>query len=189
VQQNGTEVRFPAGLAHVHRLEERAFAGDAVGVAGDVVEADGLHGPSPPRVDPSVGGLLHEPLGGQLRQESGGGLAGEGVLPPGVEGQLCHGAQELPREDVGVRQVDDGLLVGLSEEGPGVLHQVLIERVLEGHEHGQGLAVAPARTARLLPGGKDRPGVSRDDHAVERADVDAHLERVGRRHPREQAPL
>ena len=68
VQEHGAHVGLPVGLARVHRLEEHAVAGDAVGVAGDVVEADGLHGPSPPRVDPAVGRFLHETLGGQLAE-------------------------------------------------------------------------------------------------------------------------
>ncbi len=108
---------------------------------------------------------------------------------PTVKGQLGHGAQQLPREDVGVGQIDDGLLVGLAEEGLGVFHQILVERVLKAHKDGQGIAVAPPRAARLLPGGKHRPRVARDDDAVERADVDAHLQGVGRGDPREEAPL
>ena len=189
VQEHGAHVGLPVGLACVHRLEEHAVAGDAVGIAGDVVEADGLHRPSPPRVDPAVRRFLHEALRGQLSEHVADVRRREDVFACGFEGKLGHGAQQLPREDVGVGKIDDGLLVGLSEEGLGVLHQILVERVLKAHKDGQGVAVAAARPARLLPRGKHRPRVARDDDAVERADVDAHLEGVGRGDPREEAPL
>ena len=160
VQQHGAQVGLPVGLTRVHRLEEHAVAGDAIGISRDVVEADGLHGPSPPRVDPAVRRILHEALGSEIAKQLAGMRRREDFFAFYVKGQFGHGAQQLPREDVGVGQVDDGLLVGLAEERFGVLHQVLIQRVLEGHEHRQGIAVAAPRAARLLPRGKHRPRVA-----------------------------
>ena len=58
-------------------------------------------------------------------------------------------------------------------------HEPLVELVLPGHEDGQRLLPGPAGPARLLPERCDRAGEAVEDAGVERADVDAELERAG----------
>ena len=60
--------------------------------------------------------------------------------------------------------------------------QVLIDRVVAGQQHGQAFVVPPAAAARLLPTAGDRAGIVHQQRHVERADVDAQLQRVGGRH-------
>ena len=67
-----------------------------------------------------------------------------------------------------------------AEERLRVSHEVLIERVVLGHEHAErALAAAPA-ASRLLPGAGDGTRVSGQHRGVEVANVYAQLHRVGR---------
>ncbi len=81
--------------------------------------------------------------------------------------------------DLLVLVVEDRRLDGAVEELVGVAAEELVERVLAGDVDGEP-APAPARAAPHLPqrghGARER----HDDRGVERADVDAELERVGR---------
>ena len=48
----------------------------------------------------------------------------------------------------GIRGIEHGALEGAVEEGIGVGHQVLVQRVRHGDEHDQGLAVLPRPPGR-----------------------------------------
>ena len=81
----------------------------------------------------------------------------------------------------GLFGIDDRVLGRLGEEVVGVAQQVLVDRVVAGQQHGQAFVVPAAAAARLLPTAGDRAGVIHQEGHVERADVDAQLERVGGR--------
>ena len=91
-------------------------------------------------------------------------------------------AVEHPR----VRVVEDGRFDAAAEQRLRLAHEVLVERVLARHEHGEAVA-APARPAPLLAQARHRAGEADRDRAVEQADVDSELERVRRRHAEELA--
>ena len=85
----------------------------------------------------------------------------------------------MPVEHARVRVVENRRLDGAGEERLGVAHEELVERVLARDENGD--AVTPAtRAAPLLAQRGDRAGERDRDRAVERADVDPELERIGR---------
>ena len=83
-------------------------------------------------------------------------------------------------EDARVRVVEDRRLDAAAEQRLGLAHEVLVERVLARDEHGEAVA-APPGAAPLLAQRRDRAREADRDRAVERADVDPELERVGRR--------
>ena len=84
----------------------------------------------------------------------------------------------MPVEDARVRVVEDRRLDAPLEQRLRLAHEVLVERVLARDEHGEPVAAA-AGAAPLLAQARDRPGEAGRDHAVEQADVDPQLERVG----------
>ena len=86
----------------------------------------------------------------------------------------------MPVEDARVRVVEDRRLDAAAEQRLGLAHEVLVERVLAGDEHREPVAAAPG-AAPLLAEARDRAREAGRDHAVEQADVDPELERVGRR--------
>ena len=97
----------------------------------------------------------------------------------GVERALVRGAEQVREVDRLVLVPDDRRLDRPLEELVGVAAEELVERVLAGDVDREA-AAATARAAPHLPQRRDRP---RERHAhgrVERADVDAELERVGR---------
>ncbi len=96
VQQHGAHVGLPVGLPRVHRLEKHTVAGDAVGIARDVVEADGLHGPSAARIDPAVGRFFHEALRGQLAEHVADVRRREDVFAAGVKGNSATAHSNCP---------------------------------------------------------------------------------------------
>ena len=78
----------------------------------------------------------------------------------------------------GLFGIDDGVLGRLGEEVIRMTQQILIDRVVAGQQHGEAFVVTPAAAARLLPTAGDRAGIVHQQRDVERADVDAELERV-----------
>ncbi len=76
---------------------------------------------------------------------------------------------------------DDRRLDRALEELVGVAAEELVERVLAGHVDGQAAPAPPGAPPHLAQGG-DRAREGHADGGVERADVDAELERVGRDH-------
>ena len=75
--------------------------------------------------------------------------------------------------------VDDRGFDPAREQRFRLSREELVERVLARDEHGQP-APAASGSPPLLPQGRDRARESDRDRAVEEADVDAELERVGR---------
>ena len=86
--------------------------------------------------------------------EQGGGNLGvspeDGELLIG-EGTLARRARQVRPQHVRVVRVDHRRLGGAVEQVGGVLDQVLVERIVLGHQHGQGGLASPARPPRLLP--------------------------------------
>ena len=66
-------------------------------------------------------------------------------------------------------------------------HVPLVELVVARHEHRGGTAGAAAGAADLLAHRRERAGEAVEHDRVERADVDAELERVGGHHAAELA--
>ena len=110
------------------------------------------------------------------------------VLLGGRERQLERGALHVVDEDVQVVGIDQRVLGRGIEEIRGIADNELIERRAAGDEHGRRPTAPSSRTSGSLPRGGDRPGVTGHDTDVERADVDAELQRVGR-DDRAHAPL
>ena len=82
--------------------------------------------------------------------------------------------------------VEDRRLHGPVEELVGVAAEELVEGVLAGDVDREA-AATPARTTPLLAQRRDGAGKGDRDRGVERADVDAELERVGRDHAEQLA--
>ena len=89
-------------------------------------------------------------------------------------------------EDPGVRVVEPGRLDPPLEQRLGLAHEELVERVLARDEDREAVPAAPG-PAPLLAQRGDRAGEADRDRAVELADVDPELERVGRRDPEQLA--
>ena len=82
-------------------------------------------------------------------------------------------------EHARVRVVEDRRLDPALEQRRRLAHEVLVERVLRGDEHREAV-LAAAGASPLLAQARDRAGEADRDRAVEVADVDPELERVGR---------
>ena len=87
-------------------------------------------GPDEAVLAPPQAAGLRQPLG--LQQA---GLAEVGLVGR-VEGPLVRRGLEVRPADVRVVEVDDRLLDAASQQAVGLAHEVLIERVLAGHQHG-----------------------------------------------------
>ena len=103
-----------------------------------------------------------------------------------VEGRLVGGGQDVAVEDAVIRVVEDRRLDSPAEQRLRLAHEVLVERVLAGDENREPVS-APAGASPLLAQAGDRAGEADRDRAVEQADVDSELERVGRRHAQQLA--
>ena len=106
------------------------------------------------------------------------------VLPAvrlgGRERQLERGALDVIDQDLQVVGVDEGVLGRRVEEVRRVADHELVERRARRHHHRRRPARPPPGPAEPLPRRRDRARVARQHRDVERADVDAELERVGR---------
>ena len=78
----------------------------------------------------------------------------------------------------GLSGIHDRMLGRLSEEVIRMMQQILIDRIVAGQQHGQALVVPAAAAAGLLPAAGDRARIVHQQRHIERADVDAQLERV-----------
>ena len=96
-----------------------------------------------------------------------------------LEWPLRRGTYQVAQQNRGVAGIDRRLLHGRAEERVRMLNVVLVQRVVAGNEHDHGFAVgAAAHAAGLLPEAHAAARVAGDDRHVQRADVDAQLERV-----------
>jgi hypothetical protein len=76
--------------------------------------------------------------------------------------------------------VDESVLGRAAEKIIRVPDDELVERRRGSDQHGARASAAAPGAARTLPGGRNRARVPGHDRRVERAYVDAELERVGR---------
>ena len=104
-----------------------------------------------------------------------------------VDRPLVRGADQVRQVDLLVLVMQDRRLDGAVEELVGVAAEELVERVLAGDVDGEPAPAAPGAAPHLAQRG-DGAGERHADRRVERADVDAELERVGR-DDREQLAL
>ena len=119
-------------------------------------------------------------------------LVAEGRAIVVVERRLEGCGADVAVEDARVRMVEDRGLHAALQERLRLAHEVLVESVLACDEHRETVA-APAGPSPLLAQGRDGAREADGDGAVEQADVDAQLERVGGRDAEQlafdQAPL
>ncbi len=87
-------------------------------------------------------------------------------------------ARDVPVEHPWVGVVEDRRLDLPVEQRSGLAHEVLVERVLRRDEDRQAVLAAPGASPLLAEAG-NRAGEADGDRAVEVADVDPELERVG----------
>src|ERR1700674_3998371 len=83
-------------------------------------------------------------------------------------------------EDFEIIGLDEGVLRRVAEEVVWMTHDELIERRRRSHQHGARTSAAAASAARALPGGGDGAGIAGHDDGIERADINAELERACR---------
>ena len=86
----------------------------------------------------------------------------------------------MPVEDARVRMVEDRGFDGSRQQGLGLAHEVLVERVLARHEHGE-TGCAAACPAPLLPQRRDGAGKPTDIAQSSEPMSIPELERVRRR--------
>ena len=183
-------------LVHVDRALVHARVGGA-GVdraeqpAGDLLH-DAHHRARPAQVGQGAGALGAGPvpargpsaqpsLGDEVVDEPPGARAEAGqVLGP--QRQLGRGREQLGAQHDGVVDVERGHLQRRGDEGVGMLDEVVVERVVTGHEHGEGLAPRSHRSPHLLPPRGPAPGPAGHHHRVEAVHVDAELQRRGGGH-------
>ena len=96
------------------------------------------------------------------------------------ERQLEGRALDVVHQDLQVVRVDEGVFGRRVEEVRRVAHDELVERRAGRHHDRRRSAGPAAGPAGALPRGRDRAGIARQHRHVERADVDAELEGVGR---------
>ena len=83
-------------------------------------------------------------------------------------------------QDVEVVGIDQRALRRRVEEVRRIPDDKLIERGAARHEHRGRSATAASGASGPLPGGRDRAGIAGHHAHVERADIDAELQRIGR---------
>ena len=79
------------------------------------------------------------------------------------------------------------MLAGAPENEVGMAHQVLVQRVVPGDQHAQGIVFAAPAAPGLLPRAGDAAGVARERGRVQPADVYAQFQRVRRHHAQQVA--
>ena len=125
----------------------------------------------------------------ELRQQLGP-LEGLGAERGGVrrlDRPLVGGGVDVGIEDPRVRVIEPRRLDLAPEQGLGLAHEELVERVLARDQHREPVTAAPGPSPLLAQRG-DGAGEAHRDRAVQLADVDAELERVGCRDS-EQLPV
>lgn len=150
-------------------LDGAAALAPDVGEIGSALPA----GPVPARCP-----LAQQLRGLQLRQQLGHGGTEELQVRFG-ERELRSGGTQVRGEDVGVVRVEDGRLHGLLEQRLGMVDEEGVQRVVAGHQDGQGALAGASGAARLLPQRRPGAGIARDDDGVQAGDVDAEFEGGG----------
>ena len=125
-----------------------------------------------PAVDQVVGHLGRRPA------------PNSGQVVVAQRGSSAAAAHRCGREHVRVAGVEHGRLDRLAEQRLGVVDEVGVQRVVAGDQHRQGALPGPAGPAGLLPQRRPGAGPAGEQHRVQPGDVDAELERVGRRRRR-----
>ena len=156
-------------------------------VRRDRAQAHGIGGvalarpvPLPRLVAVGIARAVHEAVLAQNHQHL---LHVDGAERVGAaERQLERRALHVIHQDVQVVGIDQRVLGRGVEEIRRMPGHELIDRRARRHHH-RGRPGRPASSAaRALPGGGNRARVAGHDRHIERADVDAELERVGRDH-------
>ncbi|OPZ01385.1 MAG: hypothetical protein BWZ09_02727 [Alphaproteobacteria bacterium ADurb.BinA305] len=111
-------------------------------------------------------------------ERHGVGARGEGRLLR-AQGVLVGGAGQVLQQYVGVVRVEPGALDRSAQQELGMVHQVLVDGRVAGHEDDHGAPSLAADAAGLLPEAGDAAGVARKEAEIEVADVDAQFQRVG----------
>ena len=127
---------------------------------------------------PPIVGWVDEPLVGQQAQDLLDVLPTEGFL--WCERQLECRALDVIDQDVRVVRIDERVLGRGVEEIRRIAHDELIERRARRHENRRRSSRPASGAARPLPRRGDGPRVARQDGHVQRADIDAKLQGVGR---------
>ena len=143
-------------------------------------QAHGVRGIGFLRPVPVLAGAMEKARFGQPLAKIGNIHAAKGFA--GGDGQLKRGAFQMIHQDFQIVRLDERVLGRAAEKIIRMLHDELIERRRGSDQHGAGASAAAPGAAGALPSGGNRSGIARHDRGVERADVDAQLQRVRRNH-------
>ena len=156
VQVDGAGMGEAEDALALHRADDLAAArlDDHELLVGRGAQADVGGGGVRPGPDQAVAA---PPQASGLRQALGRqqALLAEVRLVLRRDGPLVGGRLEVPRRDVRVVQVDDRLLDAAAQEALGLAHEVLVEGVLAGDQHGPAVPGA-ACPAPALAQARDR---------------------------------
>ena len=158
--------------------DEHLFTGAATDVHPGMDARRGVHvGENAPRPAPQ------QPLIRQLTDHARGVHvpAEGGHLAVGQRG-LCGRTEHVVGQDIGVRRVEDARLDRMVQQVAGVVDEVGVHRVVGGHHDHQATLAAASGTTGLLPETRHSAGETAAHDHIEAADVDAELQRAGRRH-------
>ena len=98
------------------------------------------------------------------------------------ERQFECSAFQMIDQNFQIVRLDVGMLGRAGEKILRMLDDKLIQGTRRSDQHGAGTPFAPPRPPGALPGRGDRAGISGHDRHVQRSDVDAEFERIGRDH-------
>ena len=170
VQVDRSRMQRAVGAMLVGRAEQLpgVVDDDRVDVPRSGSDVDGAVRILPPPVEPGV--LPAHQLSALAHALHGGadvaGLSEEGELPL-AERELPGGASQVRFEHVGIRRVDHRSLGRFVEQVLRVMHQVLIQWVVLRHEHRERIRVATPCASGLLPHGRARSRVAREDRGIQ----------------------
>ena len=130
---------------------------------------------------PATGGVLQQR--GVFTQEAAQFLRvllAEGFAV--ADGQLKSRALQMADQDFQIIRVDVRMLRRAFKKIFGMLHDVLIQRIAGRHQHRERRRLPASRASCPLPRGSDVARISGHHHYVQRTNVDAEFQRVGRHH-------